>query len=350
MSRVTIVVPTYNVEAYIKKCLDSLVNQTIEDFEVLVINDGSPANEQVIIDQYVKQYPFVKSIVKENGGYGSVLNKAIEVINTPYMMICDPDDYLYPHTVETLLKLMENNDVDLVIGAKTLVYSDNDEQLYDLSYDNHNFNIDDSKVYIKGKEGFNQFFFIEPSPHAKLYKTEFVRNIKFPTKVSYTDNVLYFLTLAQIKKVLFTNQPLAYYLINRVGNTRTDVKLSVINSWITVFKSILEQAHKFNNIPPIFYYRIFEGYKHVMNNKIDNVIATDTELQQKLDELYDVIKLLIPNRLKLLKYYNRHNHYGFVEQIKDYLLVCRLTSMPIYKKIVKRKLTKRSAYEHKAES
>ncbi|MDD2592493.1 MAG: glycosyltransferase family 2 protein [Erysipelotrichaceae bacterium] len=341
MSKVTIVVPTYNVEAYIEKCLTSLVEQTIDDYEVLVINDGSPANEQVIIDRFVNKYPFVKSIVKENGGYGSVLNKALEVIDSPYMMICDPDDYLYPHTVDTLLRLMEKNDVDLVIGAKTLVYADNDEELYDLSYNNQSFTIDENRIYSSTDKDFERFFFIEPSPHAKLYKTEIVKKIKFPTKVSYTDNLLYFLSLIQIKRVVFTNQPLAYYLINRIGNTRTDVKLSVINSWIVVFKNILEQSKKFENIPGIFYYRMFEGYKHVINDKINNVVGTRSEIINKLDELYQVIEMLIPNKKQLLKYYDRLNEYQIIERVQDHLLLNKYFSKAIYKRIITKKLALR---------
>ena len=80
MAKVSIIVPTYNVEQYIRKCLDSLVNQTSKDFVAYIINDGSPANEVEIVKPYTEKYPFIKSIVKQNGGYGSVLNKAIEYV------------------------------------------------------------------------------------------------------------------------------------------------------------------------------------------------------------------------------------------------------------------------------
>jgi len=69
-NKVSIIVPTYNVEAYITKCLDSLVNQSSKDFIAYIINDGSPANEVALVEPYANQYPFIKSIVKPNGGYG----------------------------------------------------------------------------------------------------------------------------------------------------------------------------------------------------------------------------------------------------------------------------------------
>lgn len=66
--KVSVIVPVYNVEKYIKKCLNSLVNQTLDEVEIVVVNDGSPDNSQKIIDEYTKKYKNIKSYVKENGG------------------------------------------------------------------------------------------------------------------------------------------------------------------------------------------------------------------------------------------------------------------------------------------
>ena len=78
MSKVTIIVPIYNVEEYVAKCLDSLLRQTYSDYVIYAVNDGSPKNEQPIIDRYAAAYPEkVVAIRKENGGYGSVLEMAI---------------------------------------------------------------------------------------------------------------------------------------------------------------------------------------------------------------------------------------------------------------------------------
>ena len=73
--KVSVIVPVYNVEKYVDKCLDSLVNQTLEDIEIIVVNDGSIDNSQKIIDKYIKKYPKkIKSVMKENGGQGSARN------------------------------------------------------------------------------------------------------------------------------------------------------------------------------------------------------------------------------------------------------------------------------------
>ena len=129
-NKISIIVPVYNVEKYIGKCLESLVKQDYSNYDILVVNDGSPFNEQAIIDEYVKKYPsIIKSIVKENGGYGSVLQLAFNESDADYILVCDPDDYLADDALSTLISYQKKDDVDLVVGAKNLVYEDSDTEV-----------------------------------------------------------------------------------------------------------------------------------------------------------------------------------------------------------------------------
>ena len=94
MVKVSVIVPVYNVEKYIDKCLDSLVNQTLKDIEIIVVNDGSPDDSQQVIDMYVKKYPKkIKSYIKENGGQGSARNLGLEHAKGEYISFVDSDDY-----------------------------------------------------------------------------------------------------------------------------------------------------------------------------------------------------------------------------------------------------------------
>ena len=308
-NKVSIIVPTYNVEAYITKCLDSLVNQSSKDFIAYIINDGSPANEVALVEPYANQYPFIKSIVKPNGGYGSVLNKALELVETPYFLICDPDDYLREDAVESLIHLMEDKKVDMVIGAKQLVYSDNEEMRYDPSFNADFAQLKNNAAYNHTEKDFEQLFFVEPSPHAKLYKTEMVKNILFPEKVSYTDNLLYYMCLMQSKSVLYTSEAYAYYLINREGNTRTDLRPTVIDHWVKVITEILKQSKKLENIPSIFYYRMFESFKFVFN-KIDFIKADEKDLSDRLYATRQILDLLVPHNQAILNHFDLSQSTG----------------------------------------
>ena len=338
MAKVSIIVPTYNVEQYIRKCLDSLVNQTSKDFVAYIINDGSPANEYAIANEYAEKYDFIKSIKKENGGYGSVLNYAFEMIDTPYALICDPDDYLVDHAIEHLLNLMENSHADMVVASKNLIYSDNSEVVYDCSYNNKMVTLKDKKVYTRDANDFSDLYFLDPSPHSKLYKTELAKKVKFPLKVSFTDNLLFFICLNQAQSVVYSNEAIAYYLINREGNTSTDVKPQVIDYWLKVQTEILNQSKEINNIPDIFYYRMFETFKFVFN-MIDRVHADKTVLKEKLSSTYSIFEPLQAHKDVIEAYYTKMATTSGRERSNDLKLITS-DNQSFFNVLVNRKLNR----------
>lgn len=334
MSKVTVVVPTYNVEKYISKCLDSLVSQDFDDYKIMVVNDGSPANEQAIIDEYAVKYDKIIPIVKENGGYGSVLQLAFSKIDSEYVLICDPDDWLNKDAISTLVKAAEENDADLTVGAKYLVFSDDGEETYDKSFNEEFGILKPNTVYKAHTKEFDALYFLEPSPHAKLYKTEMVKKCKFPFKVSYTDNLLYFLTLARSKKVVYVDKAVSYYLINREGNTRTDLRPTVIDAWLTVFKSIMSQTENFDDI---FYYRMFEAFKSIYY-KVDQINADKALYEEKLRDTYEFLELLLPHRKQIISKMKEYDHSSTVMNIQQKLLLNSSTSKWMFNRLVKKRL------------
>ena len=93
--KVSVIVPVYNVEAYLERCLDSLVKQTLEEMEIIVVNDGTKDNSQAIIDRYAAAYPQkVISLIKENGGLSDARNYGIPYAHGEYIGFVDSDDYL----------------------------------------------------------------------------------------------------------------------------------------------------------------------------------------------------------------------------------------------------------------
>lgn len=333
--KISIIVPTYNVEKYIAKCLDSLVIQDYDNYDVLVINDGSPYNEQVIIDEYVKKYPdIIKSVIKENGGYGSVLELGIKKSDADYILVCDPDDYLASDALSTLYSYMEKTKADLVVGAKYLVYSDNEEEKYDKSFNEEFGTLKDMHLYKKGDEEFNALYFLEPSPHAKLYKRDIIKEIKFPHKVSYTDNLLYFYTLSKANSVTYCAKALSYYLINREGNTRTDLKPTIIDAWVKVFTSILDQV---KDGEAIFYYRIFEGFYSIFY-KVENINADKDLKKEKYDLVYTIIPYLFEYKEDIIPYIKKYNSEGEKMLRQKLDLLDKTKSKATYETMVKIKL------------
>lgn len=295
---ISIIVPIYNVEQYLNKCVNSLLNQTYKNIEIFLVDDGSPDNCPKMCDELKKKDKRIVVIHKENGGYGSVLEYAINNIKGKYFIICDPDDWLEDNAIEILLEKMKKNKVDIVIGGKYLVYNDGkkeDKSDYDYRV------LKPNKVYID----LNDFIYIPPSPHSKLYKTEIAKKIKFPKKVSYTDLLLYFVYLSYAKKGYFVNNNLSNYFIDRPGNTMTDYneKLSInsIKSVVTVRNEIINQINSDSNIK-----NDILGWLGMSTLKVIAKIFDDNREEIK-DYYYQLINIMIKIKVykKNIKKYNR---------------------------------------------
>ena len=124
MTKVSIIVPVYNVEQYLEKCLNSLVNQTIKDFEIIIVNDGTKDSSQKIIDKYAKNYSFIKSYIKENGGLSSARNYGIKKATGEYLAFVDSDDYVTEDMYEKMYQKAKEKDFDMVVCDLNYIYPD----------------------------------------------------------------------------------------------------------------------------------------------------------------------------------------------------------------------------------
>ncbi|WP_292010357.1 glycosyltransferase family 2 protein, partial [Chryseobacterium sp.] len=114
--KVSVIVPVYNVENYLEKCLDSLVKQTLQNIEIVVVNDGSKDNSEIIIQRYAEQYPEkIKAFTKSNGGLSDARNFGIEKSKGDYLGFVDSDDYVTETMFEEMLSLAEKHQAKMVI-------------------------------------------------------------------------------------------------------------------------------------------------------------------------------------------------------------------------------------------
>lgn len=118
MKKVSVIIPVYNSEKYIGRCLESVLNQTYSNFEIIVINDGSKDNSQKIIDEYKEKYPDkIISINQQNKGVAITRNESIKRATGKYIMFVDNDDFLDIDYIETFVNEAEKNDYDIVLGG-----------------------------------------------------------------------------------------------------------------------------------------------------------------------------------------------------------------------------------------
>ena len=225
MPKISIIVPVYNVEKYLKECLDSIVNQTLKDIEIICVNDGSTDNSLDIIKDYASRDERVKYIDKQNSGYGNSMNQGLDMVQGEYIGIVESDDFIKPEMYEELYSLAKETDADIVKGGFYHYFTKTDLKKRVNAIPEEYAN----KV-TSAKEN-PEIISIYPSIWSAVYKNSFIKNnnIRFleTPGASYQDMGFTFKTFALAKRVYLTTKPYLYY--------RQDNASSSVNSKGKVF-------------------------------------------------------------------------------------------------------------------
>jgi len=200
MIKISVIVPIYNTERYLSKCLDSLVNQTLKDIEIIVVNDETPDNSQKIIDKFVKKYKNIKSYIKKNGGLSDTRNYGIKKATGEYIVFIDSDDYIDLSMLEKLYNSAKENKLDIVTCNCVKVYEDNDNKIVLKS--NLNYSDDVVKNYLLA----------QPMACIRIFKRELFKNNSFKKGIYYEDLELVPRMVNSTKKIGFLDEDLYYYL------------------------------------------------------------------------------------------------------------------------------------------
>lgn len=211
----SIVVPAYNMERYLNKCLSSLIIPSIDLLDIIVVNDGSSDDTSFIAHSYSTKFPnSFRVIDKDNGNYGSCVNEGIKFAIGKYIKILDADDSFNTGELEKFVKTTSELDCDLIISDYDIVNEDDD-----ITY---HFSLD---TLSNAEYGFNE---IEDAlciscfqMHAVTYKTGNIRNQGYRQLegISYTDQQWMFLPMSEVKTVYYFNSVVYRYLIGREGQT-----------------------------------------------------------------------------------------------------------------------------------
>lgn len=213
MAKVSIVVPVYNVEKYIRKCVDSMLNQTMKEIEIILVDDGTKDSSGMICDDYAKRDSRIRVIHKENGGISDARNVGMQVASSKYILFIDSDDYISENMVEKLYTMAELHNADVAACGVYNVYASGAipqcAEKMEFCCDN----ITAFSHILVGK-------IIPGTICNKLIKREIAKQILFPVGKIYED-AFYTTQLIQIiKKVYVTTEPM-YYYFHRQGSTTT---------------------------------------------------------------------------------------------------------------------------------
>jgi len=189
--KVSIIVPIYNVEKYLKRCVDSLINQTYTNLEIILIDDGSSDNSPEMCNSYAKEDSRIKVIHKKNGGLSDARNKGINIANGKYVMFIDSDDYVEIDIVETAVNAIDKFDSDFVIwGYYADFVNQNEEHIQSITYTSMNgvLNPNKEEFYLS-----SELLNLMGYAWNKLYKNEIIQknNYRFKKGLSLVEDIVF---------------------------------------------------------------------------------------------------------------------------------------------------------------
>lgn len=283
--KVSIIIPVYNVARYLGECLDSVINQSLKDIEIICINDGSTDNSLEILEEYAKKDSRIKIHSIKNRGIAIARNYGIEFANGKYVGFVDSDDYIDEYMFEKLYISCEQNDLDLSMCKISLFDNQTGEVNNDLNYYNlavfegfekEVFNSDDTIAFTND---------IVVNVYNKLYRKSLLEDnsIYFPAHLIFEDEVFFIRTYLNAKRISIVNEFLYFYRLNREGSITYLKKENDYVDMVSIYKKEREIFTEFGK---------YEEYKvHLANRMLFLILARYTQTSPKYKEnFYNVLK------------------------------------------------------------
>ena len=237
--KISIIIPVYNVEKYLRECLDSCVNQTLEDVEIICVDDCSTDNSYKILEEYQQKDHRIKIFKQEtNKKQGATRNKGLEVATGEYIWFVDSDDYIDPKACQILYDAIKEFDVDILCFS-ALRFSETDD-LRRFYYDKYyHQGIQINKIYHP-KTNWQKLCFsnLKVSPWSYITKTEIIKNFRFREGVFYEDADFTPILLASVDSFCYIPYSAYFYRTNLDSTTQTSISKNKLEDRIAVAESL----------------------------------------------------------------------------------------------------------------
>ena len=281
MTKISIIVPVYNVEKYLRECLDSIINQTFNNFELILIDDGSKDSSGEICDEYKNNYRNIIVVHQENQGQASARNKGVRLAKSKWIMFVDSDDVIHPD----LLKYLYNAIVESKSGIAVCkrVFSKKMPldffQIIPYNYYSENVTFEKLKEYYDRDE----YFYWAPIP--ALIKKEIVCRIPFPDGRIYEDNAVSCQLVYASKKIAIVPYALYWYRDNPKGTMSQSLFEKELD-YLWALEMQIDFYKKMNCIQmeTIIFYALFENafiiYERcIKENRLESYCRIKKELK-----------------------------------------------------------------------
>lgn len=357
----TVIIPTYNMEQYLRKCLDSLLCEGKEKMEVLVINDGSKDSSSAIAHEYESRYPETFRVIdKENGNYGSCINRGLKEATGKYVKILDADDMFESGSLGKFLSLLETVDAELILSDFYTFRAESNKILQSFSFPN-------DKIF-PAHEIFVTKRFVPM--HAITYKRSIFNRFDYHQTegISYTDMQWNSIPLLYVQTVYYSKLPIYFYRLGREGQTvDLNVKAKKIDDEILCAEDMIRflnsAAHlsdeSINYFKERCYERCINVYSFVIieqNHAFRSLEAFDFFLKENNHEIFTKLEDAFINPYIKFRYiiHWRKTHRGLPVRVRLLLHLVKVLSfstvhhriLRIISVIVRHQLFARSEIHH----
>lgn len=242
--KISVIVPVYNVENYLRECLDSVINQTFEDIEIICVNDGSTDGSLTILKEYWRHDSRFTIISQENGGLSAARNTGLNVANGDYVYFLDSDDYIELNSLKETHALSQEKDLDMVL-FKIISFWDDTKEKFTTPY----FEMDFLRELVEDnvfnyKDLGKQMYDLAVTVPGVLFRRDLISNLSFPENLIFEDNVFFTEAVFNAKRILFYNKHLYYYRMRKDSITNSGSNFSDI---IEIRNMIIDLAKKYDN-------------------------------------------------------------------------------------------------------
>ena len=263
--KISVIVPVYNVEKYLSKCLDSILCQTFSNIEIICVNDGSTDNSRKILEEYKNKDSRIIIIDKKNGGLSSARNAGMKVAKGEFFSFIDSDDWIDSSMLEKLYKNITSLDTDISICAVHQFDETNQKiddsnpyytlEYFDSSFDNKSFSYKDTKPFIMD---------VCVMAWNKLYRRSLIDKCKaeFPDGLIFEDGPFFFSIFFKTQKVSIVREFLYYYRVNRIGSIiqKAGKKFLHIIDVAEIMYNKIKDLPDFDDIKYIFFRKKVEDF------------------------------------------------------------------------------------------
>ncbi len=273
---ISVIIPVYNVEKYIRQCLNSIIAQTYTNLEIILVDDGSTDNSGKICDEYAKKDNRIKVIHKQNEGLPSARNVALKVCSGQYVGFVDSDDHISSDMYEYLYNLITENNAD--ISMCNMFIEKNEQRIKS--------NIIDTLYKCVTQEEFFKF----PCWRVvwnKLYRSSLLRNFSFTSGISYGEDTLFlFEVITHSDKMAIGNKQKYYYRENSSSITHKFNKRNM--QYLDIEKRIMDYA-KVNNLPQL-YKQALDARMNAAGTWLKQIAEQDIEYRESVRQLTNFIR------------------------------------------------------------